>query len=72
MDFWNIGLSMVIPILQLAVKDAKTRAKIKKAALKIAALINAAYANDDDFDPTGATMRAKVGGLVGAKARKAK
>ena len=58
--WWNFGLSLVIPILQTAIKDPAKRASIKKAALKIAALIQAAYANDPDFAATSPTMKAKI------------
>lgn len=57
--WWNFALSIIIPVLQTAVKDAKKRASIKKAMLKIAALIQAAYANDPDFDPLVVSARAK-------------
>lgn len=58
--WWNIGLSVVIAALQSAIKDAKKRASIKKAMLKIATLIQAAYANDPDFDPEAVAPKAQA------------
>lgn len=47
--FYDMGLAVLFRVLKDAVKDAKKKASIKKAMLKLRDAINLAYADDKDF-----------------------
>lgn len=50
--FYDMGLAVLFKVLKDAVKDAKKKASIKKAMLKLRNAINSAYADDQDFVTT--------------------
>jgi predicted xylose isomerase-like sugar epimerase len=59
-DFWvNFAISTIIGVLQGAVKNEATKAKIKKAMLKIRDMINVMYP-EESFTPARAAKAKKT------------
>lgn len=50
MDWFDFGLSVVLTTLKSAVKNAEKKQKLRSAAIKIAATINAIWADDEEFE----------------------
>lgn len=50
MDWFDFGLSVVLTTLRGAVKNAEKKRQLRAAALKVAATINAIWADDEEFE----------------------
>lgn len=58
--FFDIGISAILTALRSAVKNEQRKAQLKAVMLKIAASIFAIWPDDPDFNPSGASFKAKV------------
>lgn len=65
MDWFDFGLSVVLTTLRGAVKNAEKKRQLRAAALKVAATINAIWADDEEFgivlDAKTVSEKAKLG-----------
>lgn len=50
MDWFDFGASAVLTALKGAVKNAERKRQLRSAAIKIAATINAIWADDEEFE----------------------
>lgn len=65
MDWFDFGLSVVLTTLRGAVKNFEKKRQLRAAALKVAATINAIWADDEEFgivlEAKTASEKAKLG-----------